>query len=260
MLAGRCAGHLISITVAVMISLLVVYFHSNTFRPNIDQELKLAVSKIMAAEELAAIYGPSKKRYECINAHLGRIRHEKTLVELLRAWHSCRDSFVGTFGPFQKLSEGLQFGAFLTLVSSRVAPYGSSDGMPFNQAPSVILKHVLGAKSLTCSGQSAFVAKTLKLAFPKLEIRQIGVINNSINHAMVYACDSSGAVLLDPTTSIVVVSPLQDILKGKPVGISQMIDYYDGNDELLEQFRRKLRGALRNGGIRESDLVYNKLL
>lgn len=87
-----------------------------------------------------------------------------------------------------------------------------------------------------------------------------GVIKNSINHAMVYACDCWSAVLLDPTTSIVVVSPLQDIVKGKPVGISQMIDYYAGFDELLEQVRRKLRGALRNGGIRNSDLVYNKLL
>jgi hypothetical protein len=44
------------------------------------------------------------------------------------------------------------------------------------------------------------------------------------------------------------------------VGKSQIIVYFDENDELLNQFRRKLSGALRNGAIRESDLIYNKLL
>jgi hypothetical protein len=56
---------------------------------------------------------------------------------------------------------------------------------------------------------------------------------------------------------VVAAVPLQDILNGMPVSIYQMIDYYDGNDELLEQFRRKLRGALRNGAIRREDVIYD---
>jgi hypothetical protein len=106
----------------------------------------------------------------------------------------------------------------------------------------------------------ALVANALKLAFPNVEVYQVGVVNNAINHAMVFASDNTGALLLDPTTSVIVAAPLQDVLRGKPVDIYSMIDYYEENDELLEQSRRKLRGALRNGAIRQEDVIYNNRL
>ena len=253
-------AHSISATTAIALTLLIVYFGAEGLQPNVHQQLQEAVSQIMAAEELAAIYGPSKKEYRCINAHLDQIKQEKTLDALLNAFRSCDSSFADTFGPLKTLSEGLRFGAFLALVSSRVAPYGPSKVDISNQEPSVIVHIVLGATSLSCSQQMALVANALKLAFPNIEVNQVGVVSNSINHAMVFASDSTGALLLDPTTSVIVAAPLQDVLRGKPVDIYSMIDYYEENDELLEQFRRKLRGALRNGAIRQEDVIYNNRL
>jgi hypothetical protein len=136
------------------------------------------------------------KKYECINSHLGRIRSEKTLVELLRAWHSCRDLLL----------EHLDLLVNYPKVCS-LAPYGASDSLYWNQAPPAIINNVLREKTLSCSGQSALEARALKMAFSNLEVRRIYVINNSINHAFVFVSNRSGEVLLDPTTSIEAVAP-----------------------------------------------------
>jgi hypothetical protein len=266
-----------SVTTATTLSLLIVYFTASYYLPHRLQEIQAGheerlkkavlvelqdfqlpslVSQIGSAPELAATYGPLKYKFTCVDAHLERIKQEKTLDALLSAFRSCDESFAKTFSPFKHLSEGLRFGAFLTLVSSRVAPYGASEALVSNQAPLAIVKNVLGASSLTCAEQMLLVSNALKLAYPHLDVAQVGIVNSEINHAIVFASDSSGALLLDPTTSVVVAEQLQDVLKGEPVNVYRMIDYYEGNDELLEQFRRKLRGALRNGGIRNEDIAY----
>ena len=77
---------------------------------------------------------------------------------------------------------------------------------------------------------------------------------------MVLVTDNSGTLLLDPTTSIVARVQIDEVLKGKPVDVYSMIDYYSGSDEHLEMFRRQIRGALRNGGFRESDIIYKRLM
>ena len=51
-------AHSISATTAIALTLLIVYFGAEGLQPNVHQQLQEAVSQIMAAEELAAIYGP----------------------------------------------------------------------------------------------------------------------------------------------------------------------------------------------------------
>ena len=241
--------NILTVLAAVVLSLLAIMLREEFF-----------LSRHWSIEEPEVLYPPSKIPLSCVDAELPAINEKKSVNALLSAFRSCDSEFQKTFVQFECLSEGLRFGAFMTLVSSRIKQYGAPDYIDFSAPNAEIIAKILSQKRLECDTQAHLVTAALRLAYPEIGIKHLGIISPSINHVMVLVTDNSGTLLLDPTTSIVARVQIDEVLKGKPVDVYSMIDYYSGSDEHLEMFRRQIRGALRNGGFRESDIIYKRLM
>ncbi len=204
--------------------------------------------KVKVADEIA---GTRTQRLNCLDMRMGEIKARRNAEAVHEAFLKCKNSLIRTAPRrYMGLSEGLQYGAFLTLVSSAIAPYGNTHNL-------TRISDILSAPFTNCAPQSIFVAKALYAAYPNLLIRHVGIINKRINHALVYAEDRSGQVLLDPTTAVVVTSKLDDILEGQPLGSPNVINHYNFEDTKLSLFNISYRGALTFGGLRKADVVYD---
>jgi hypothetical protein len=222
------------------------------------KEMYQTVWTIADTEELASIQGTSRTEYKCIDQYIPDIKKRHDMQSMKDAFDACSHSFKNSFTGYENLSEGLRFGAFLTLISSRMSPYGDTHRL-------VTVESIISSPYTNCAPQSLLVAATLKHFYPSIEVRHVGIINKTINHSTVYAKDSTGSVWLDPTASVILVGPMEPILEGNPASIYNMIDYYEGNysdnhqyAEAVDHLRRKYRAALRNGGIRKQDIVYDR--
>jgi len=221
-------------------------------------EMRKTFAEIVSLEEVAAMYGIGRVPLECVTAERiesirieGGADAELGIDAIERAFRSCKKEMVRSSALFDGLSDELLYSAFAAVVASRLAPYGATSEL--KQVEDIFL-----SSNMNCGPQAILVSVAAKRYNSGLTVRHVGFTNRFVgNHGMVVIDDGTDSIFVCPTVAVICNADFDEVLEGYPVSLYQMIDFFAGDDEELEQFRRQLRGALRSGGIRKSDLIFD---
>ena len=210
------------------------------------------IEKNIAFDEFRKSYGPAYLALPCLDDWMPKIRYG--LENLPTAFETCKREMQKVFGRRAGTKDpNVLYAAFVAVVTSRLAPYGSSKAST--------VEKILKSKYLNCSQHSIFMATVLRQHFDEnVKIETIGIDGGPIgNHAMVSVKAKEFSIFLDGTASVIALASFDEIVNGKLVSIYKIFDFYGrGGDEAIELTRRTIRGALRMGSIRPEHIIYRK--
>lgn len=219
------------------------------------KRLREDVQAIAALEDDLAGYGRNGLRLACIDAYVRSARKEGSLEHVQAAFKRCAQELEQSAPFMRDVPESYRFATFMDVFVSRLAPYGESTASTDRE--------ILQSPTLHCGVQSQLLARTLKRHYPEVQVRIVNLYNPLLtSHGVVYvsAPDAPKGMLLDPTGSVVAFVSLDEVLAGTPVPVRDTVDFYIGEEENIDRFRRYYRSALLNGGIRKQDITRQTVL
>lgn len=244
LVAGTVGLVLLSVVAAVGGAIACRYYLS----PSIADPHGL-LRKIASGKEYAMSYGPNRVEFPCADEHINRIAENALAVK--DAFHACREQLSVTFAPFTANEPDL-FAIFVTIVASRLGPYGHSTQKHWTKIPK--------ERALNCSQHSIFVSHAIQHFYPEVETVRYGLDGGVIgNHALVAYRRDDFEMVLDGMISLILILPIHKVLEGEPANVFDMFDFYSRTDESVEISRRRIRGALRMGAIRPEHVIYKDI-
>lgn len=230
-----------------MLAVSISYIVSKSVAKHESDILKETVQSLATIQENRLNTGTIHVRFRCIDPYIGRIKRQGSTDRMQDAFGRCDEALQERIPMLQKMPESLRFATFVTIFANRMSPYGESAAQTDRE--------ILQSGYNHCGTQSLFVARTIKKFYPDAHVTQLAMNNPLITvHGMVYVKDGKKSMLLDPTSAVVAIANLDDVLAGNPVSIRNIADFYIGLNENIDRFRRYIRGALMNGGIRKEDI------
>ncbi len=176
------------------------------------------------------------------------IRAEPTSITA--AFHNCLNEIKEATAPLELTSDADLFAVFVMVVSHRMAPYGNSVAINFND--------LLREPVLDCDNYMLLAARLYEIGnIPeKGLVTLVGFDGGPIgNHAQLFYVGRR-SMLLDPTVAIAAITRFDDLLMG--VRVSSVVQlsspWVSENTRVLAA---NLIDALRQGSYRPSHLLYH---
>jgi len=178
------------------------------------------------------------------DAVIATVRKDKSVHSVFRGGKA---ALITALGPeFSRLSETDLRAVFCTVVSNRMAPYGTSTKMKLDE--------LLREKVLDCDNYA--VLACILFDDKKLNMQIVGFEGGAVgNHAQLFYTNGNTKLLLDPTIGLVALAGFNDVLRGKPVP-SPEIRIFGPADSKVGKFARIVMTSIRDGKYRPSDLLY----
>jgi hypothetical protein len=186
------------------------------------------------------------ERLSCLQRPGIEIRAALIKTQAIALYQRCAVQLRRALGPLGARLDDDQFkAAFATAVANRFAPYGPSHALTIPE-----LRH---ARTMNCANYTAAVFWVYRnLGGSTKRARFMGFDHGPVlNHAQLWF----GSLLADPTTGLVALAPLQDVLKGRPASI--VVDI-SGRPEDPPGFREKVISALTHGLYRRQQVIYDR--
>lgn len=166
-------------------------------------------------------------------------------------FESCKDELRADLGSsFSDLNNDELFCVFSCLVAYRLAPYGKSKTLDFNQ--------ILHEPALACDKYVIAVGGFCEYRkMENISLSFVGWNGGAVgNHAQMFVVNSKGGtnLLLDPTIALVAKANFNQVASGKPIDGKSIIDFSTRSE--LASFRTKVVKALFNGEYKPSDFMY----
>jgi hypothetical protein len=204
--------------------------------------------KIAHGKEFPMSYGPNRLTLKCADEKLTRI--SENALSIIDVFKECREDLAKKFSPFTAEDEDL-FAIFVTIIASRLAPYGHSVETDWTKIPK--------ESALNCAQHSLFVSHAIQHFYPQVETIRYGLDGGKIgNHAIVAYRRGDFEMVLDGMVSLIVFRSIETVLNGDLVNVYHMYDFYQSTDEHTEIARRNIRGALRMGAVRRKHVIYRQ--
>lgn len=204
--------------------------------------------KIAYGEEFPMSYGPNRLEFSCAEQYLPRV--SENALAIMDAFKACHEELAAKFSPFTTEKADL-FAIFVTIVASRLAPYGHSLETDWTKIPQ--------ENRLNCTQHSLFVSHAIQHFYPEVETIRYGLDGGKIgNHAIVAYRRNDFEMVLDGMVSLIVFRSIKNVLDGDLVNVYHMYDFYRWTDEHTEIARRNIRGALRMGAVRREHVIYRE--